>query len=206
MVVSRKRCFIALATLVPLSGFAYWLLLRRKRSRYSNEGDTASRRGSCSTSTSARSERALEDEERSKYHAVLMQMKSRGNEFFQAGQFEAALEAYQNCVDACAALGPDDAVAVQVHQVVRVNVVLVFLKLQRPEEARMLATFLLQDETHPVQGEMKVKALYRRGLASQEVGDVESALCDFRAAVACSPGQRNPAAEGAILAITKRNG
>ncbi|EKF33427.1 hypothetical protein MOQ_002708 [Trypanosoma cruzi marinkellei] len=145
----------------------------------------------------------LDKEERERYHATLLLLKEKANAHFRAAEFDAALEMYQGCVDMCAALGADDAEAVQIDQVVRANVALVFLKLQRPEEARMLATFLLQDDTHPVEGDLKVKVLYRRGLASQALGDRESALCDFRAAVLFSPGEKNPAAEAAIAALSR---
>ncbi|ESS68578.1 hypothetical protein TcG_13467 [Trypanosoma cruzi] len=145
----------------------------------------------------------LDKEERERYHATLLLLKEKANAHFRAAEFDAALEMYQGCVDMCAALGADDAEAVQINQVVRANVALVFLKLQRPEEARMLATFLLQDDTHPVEGDLKVKVLYRRGLASQALGDRESALCDFRAAVFFSPGEKNPAAEAAIAALSR---
>ncbi|CBH18722.1 hypothetical protein, conserved [Trypanosoma brucei gambiense DAL972] len=208
MLPGKRSRYIAVASLLPLSGLCYWLLhwWNRRQKGVGNgaateETDSSSSAGT--TTSSASSDCELEENERPKYHEMLMQMKARGNEFFQEGQYEAALEAYQNCIDACSALGSHDAVAVEVDHVVRVNVILVFLKLKRPEEARMLATFLLQDEACPVRGELKVKALYRRGLASQDIGDLESALCDFRAAVECSPGQSNPAAERAIAGLMK---
>ncbi|RNF27534.1 uncharacterized protein Tco025E_00184 [Trypanosoma conorhini] len=145
----------------------------------------------------------VEEKTREQYHDALGRLKENANKMFQGGQFDAALKLYQGCLDVCAALGAGDATAVQVSQVVRANVVLVFLKLQRPEEARMLATFLLQDDTNPVEGELKVKVLYRRGLASQALDDRESALCDFRAAVLLSPEGKNPAAQNAIAALSR---
>ncbi|RNF12119.1 hypothetical protein TraAM80_00540 [Trypanosoma rangeli] len=145
----------------------------------------------------------VDREARKRYHDALEQLKENANEMFKGAKFDTALEMYQGCLDMCAALGTEDAKAVQISQVVRANVVLVFLKLQRPEEARMLATFLLQDDTSPVDGELKVKVLYRRGLASQELGDRESALCDFNAAVAFSPGGKNPAVQSAIVALSR---
>ncbi|KAH9578810.1 hypothetical protein LSM04_005257 [Trypanosoma melophagium] len=138
---------------------------------------------------------------------MLRLLKERANAHFQAGRYEAALAAYQECLDATAALRAVDAESMLVDCTVRANVVMVFLRLQRPEEARMAATLLLQgpDSTaSELPADLKVKVLYRRGLASRALGDVDSALCDFRAAVQLSPGKMNLEAEKEIAALSHR--
>ncbi|ORC87470.1 uncharacterized protein TM35_000222690 [Trypanosoma theileri] len=143
-------------------------------------------------------------EEQRRYHDMLHSLKERANAHFQASRYEEALAAYQECLDVTAALRDVDAESMLVDYTVRANVVMVFLRLQRPEEARIMATLLLQqpDSTaSPLPNDLKVKVLYRRGLASRALGDNESALCDFRAAVQLSPGQRNLQAEKEIAAL-----
>nr|CCC54246.1 putative Hypothetical protein [Trypanosoma vivax Y486] len=201
---NKHNRLFALAMVLPLSALGYWYLNKRKRQRLGTSSGTDARGSSSVSGPQPGTAPTCEtDPERLKYHAILEKLKERANSLFKEGHFDAALEAYQNCIDACSALGESDAVAVRVHQMVQANVIFVFLKLKRPEEARMLATFLLQDEMCSIEGELKVKVLYRRGLASQALGDTDSALCDFNAALACSEGQRNPVVEKAIEALTK---
>ncbi|KEG15586.1 hypothetical protein DQ04_00031200 [Trypanosoma grayi] len=198
--------FAGLGAVLPVAAVYYRLAWRRgpRGTAGGPSGSSSSTMGACTRdSEEEKDAAALGDNERQNYHAALRQLKDRANMHFQSGRFEEALETYQGCLDVCAALGAADKEAVQVNQIVRSNVVLVFLKLQRPEEARMVATFLLQDEMTPVEGELKVKVLYRRGKASQELGDRESALCDFRAAIICSPDGKNPAAEREIEALSR---
>jgi tetratricopeptide (TPR) repeat protein len=113
------------------------------------------------------------------YHAL----KGQANAAFQKGFLEDALQHYQDSVDVLAAVPVDvaDAEIVQLSQVVRANVVLVFLKMERYEDARMLATFLLQDDVRPPLPLM-CKVLFRRATAMVKLGDLDGAIADLQAA------------------------
>lgn len=73
-------------------------------------------------------------------------LKSRANNAFQRGQHVEALQLYQDAIDVVDALGSRDREAVMHRHTVSANVVLVYLKLEAFEQARMLATFLLQEQ------------------------------------------------------------
>lgn len=71
---------------------------------------------------------------------------------------------------------------------------MVLLRLNQFESAAMVASMLIDDASHPLPKDLLVKVLYRRGLASKSVGNINAALADFSAAVQFSPSQRNIAA------------
>lgn len=114
-------------------------------------------------------------------------LKADGNKEFSRGNWEAALGRYQDAVDVLSMLSGDDTEAARLSQVVRANVILVFLKLERYDQARMLATFLLQDDEPPVPVDLKCKVLFRRAMAMVKLGDLEGALGDLKAAQHFSP-------------------
>lgn len=115
-------------------------------------------------------------------------LKGQANAAFQKGALEDALQHYQDAVDVLAAIPVlvPDAEIVQLSQVVRANVVLVFLKMERYEDARMLATFLLQDDVRPPLP-LLCKVLFRRATAMLKLGDVDGAIGDLEAAKHFSP-------------------
>lgn len=115
-------------------------------------------------------------------------LKGQANAAFQKGALEEALQHYQDSVDVLAAIpvAVPDAEIVQLSQVVRANVVLVFLKMERYEDARMLATFLLQDDVRPPLP-LLCKVLFRRATAMVKLGDLDGAIADLEAAKHFSP-------------------
>lgn len=117
------------------------------------------------------------------YHVL----KAQANSSFQRGALEESLQHYQDAVDVLAAIpGDADADVIQLSQVVRANVVLVFLKMGRNEDARMLATFLLQDDVPPPIP-LLCKVLFRRAAAMVKLGDINGAVSDLEAAQHFSP-------------------
>lgn len=146
----------------------------------------------------------VENSQERQYAFELLQvLKQRANLAFQQGRYEDAIAGYQDCIQVTSSLGAADAEAVEAEQVIRANVVMTLVKQQRAEDARLVATMLLQDELCPLPTDLKVKVLYRRGLASKALGDREAALADFRAAVFFSPQKDNPAAKKEIEALQK---
>jgi tetratricopeptide (TPR) repeat protein len=114
-------------------------------------------------------------------------LKEQANSSFQRGALEESLQHYQDAVDVLAAIpGDADAEVIQLSQVVRANVVLVFLKMDRYEDARMLATFLLQDDVRPPTP-LLCKVLFRRAAAMVRLGDIDGAVADLTAANHFSP-------------------
>lgn len=145
-------------------------------------------------------------EERARAMELLQVLKQRANGAFQEGLYEDALLGYQDCISITSALGARDREAVAAEQVIRANVVMAFIKQHQYADARLVATMLLQEDADrgcPVDPDLKVKVLYRRGLASKALGEKEAALADFKAAVQLSPAQKNVMAEREIALLSK---
>uniref|UniRef100_A0A0A9VZS2 Peptidyl-prolyl cis-trans isomerase FKBP42 n=1 Tax=Lygus hesperus TaxID=30085 RepID=A0A0A9VZS2_LYGHE len=131
-------------------------------------------------------------------------MKEKANVAFQENRFDAALEGYQYCADLIQAMGSCTPELVTALQVIRANVVMVLLKQSQYETAALAATMLLDDEEYPLPEDLLVKVLYRRGLASKNMGNIDAALADFKAAVQFSLPTHNVAAEREIALLSKR--
>lgn len=144
--------------------------------------------------------------QRARAMELLQVLKQRANTAFQEGRYEDAIMGYQDCISVTSALGARDKEAVAAEQVIRANVVMAFIKQHQYADARLVATMLLQEDADrgcPVGDELKVKVLYRRGLASKALGEMDAALSDFKAAVLLSPGRKNPMAEREIALLSK---
>ncbi|EPY40521.1 hypothetical protein AGDE_03407 [Angomonas deanei] len=135
--------------------------------------------------------------------ALLQHLKQLANVAFQEGRYEEALTLYQNCLKVTQALGGGDSENVASDQVIRSNVVMTLIKLSQYDDARLVATVLLQDEQYPLAPDLKVKLLYRRGIASKQLGDKSSAISDFKSAIHFSPDQKNPMAEAELNRLTR---
>ncbi|CAG9580530.1 conserved hypothetical protein [Leishmania major strain Friedlin] len=136
---------------------------------------------------------------------LLNVLKRNANIAFQEGRFEDALRGYQDCIEVTSVLGAADAEAVETEQIVRANVAMVCIRMHEYDAARSVATMLLQDAAVALPEDLKVKVLYRRGLASKALNDRAAALADFKAAVHFSKDHRNPAVEKEI-ALLQRGG
>ncbi|CAJ1991938.1 Tetratricopeptide repeat-containing protein [Leishmania donovani] len=136
---------------------------------------------------------------------LLNVLKQNANIAFQEGRFEDALRGYQDCIEVTSVLGAADAEAVATEQIVRANVAMVCIRMHEYDAARAVATMLLQDAAIALPEDLKVKVLYRRGLASKALNDRAAALADFKAAVHFSKDHRNPAVEKEI-ALLQRGG
>ncbi|CCW68448.1 unnamed protein product [Phytomonas sp. Hart1] len=128
-------------------------------------------------------------------------LKKKANLDFQEGRFEAALKGYQDCIDITHALGSRDREAVKLGQVACANAVMCYIKLKNFDDASLVASFMLDDKAFPLESDLKVKVLFRRGLSAKALDKKEAALADFRAAMELSPGQKNPAAEREIAML-----
>ncbi|KAG5470788.1 hypothetical protein LSCM1_02038 [Leishmania martiniquensis] len=126
---------------------------------------------------------------------LLSMLKQNANIAFQEGRFEDALRGYQDCIEVTSVLGAADAEAVKTEQIVRANVAMVCIRMHEYDAARAVATTLLQDAAVALPDDLKVKVLYRRGLASKALNDRAAALADFNAAMHFSKGHKNPAVE-----------
>ncbi|KAG6861781.1 hypothetical protein C0995_012285 [Termitomyces sp. Mi166 len=91
-------------------------------------------------------------------------LKNTGNNLFQGGDYEAAVETYQEAIDEYGATA-----------VLYSNLAAAYLKLEQYDEAQDAATEAL------VLDPKMVKARYRRGLARKESGQYRAALIDFKA-------------------------
>ncbi|KPA85029.1 putative mitochondrial hypothetical protein [Leptomonas pyrrhocoris] len=130
--------------------------------------------------------------ERAKALELLDALKQQANLAFQESRYEDAIKRYQDCLEVTAVLGAHDAEAVKIDQVVRANVSMTFIRMRDYDAARFVATMLLQDAAIALPEDLKVKVLYRRGLASKSLGDADAALSDFKAALHFSPDHSNP--------------
>lgn len=101
---------------------------------------------SSSTTATAEIHETLPHPSRDHTLQLFQELKSRANNAFQRGQHVEALQLYQDAIDVVDALGSRDREAVMHRHTVSANVVLVYLKLEAFEQARMLATFLLQEQ------------------------------------------------------------
>ncbi|KAG5470373.1 hypothetical protein LSCM4_03069 [Leishmania orientalis] len=126
---------------------------------------------------------------------LLNMLKQNANIAFQEGRFEDALRGYQDCIEVTSVLGAADAEAVETEQIVRANVAMVCIRMHEYDAARAVATMLLQDAAVALPDDLKVKVLYRRGLASKALNDRAAALADFNAALHFSKDHKNPAVE-----------
>lgn len=151
-----------------------------------------------------RTEPPLSGEDREKGLRLLNALKQLANTAFQQGRYEEAMKGYENCLSVSNVLGSQDSEVVAIDQVIRANVVMTLIKLHLFEDARMVATMMLQDKTYPLSTELKVKVIYRRGLASVALNDTAAARADFEAAVYLSPNQSNPAAAKELAALSRR--
>lgn len=141
--------------------------------------------------------------ERAKAFELLDALKQQANLAFQESRYEDAVRRYQDCLEVTAVLGAHDAEAVKVDQVVRANVIMTFIRMHDYDGARLVATMLLQDAAVALPEDLKVKVLYRRGLASKSLGDKEAALADFKAALYFSKNQINAAVTKEIDLLEK---
>lgn len=136
---------------------------------------------------------ARTSEERQKVLSMASHLKTKANAFFQEGKFDNALQMYEETLTLLSYIGDDEESVGQQH-IIRSNAVMCFYKLQRYQEACLVATELLEEhDSLPLN--LKAKILYRRGLASKALGNGEGASLDFQAAIHFSPGNRNPEAE-----------
>ncbi|CAJ1011518.1 hypothetical protein Q4I28_006831, partial [Leishmania naiffi] len=133
--------------------------------------------------------------DRSKALRLLNVLKQEANIAFQEGRFEDALRGYQDCIEVTSVLGAADTEAVKTEQIVRANVAMVCIRMHEYDAARAVATMLLQDAAVALPEDLKVKVLYRRGLASKALNNRTAALADFNAAVHFSKDHRNPVVE-----------
>ncbi|KAG5496442.1 hypothetical protein JKF63_02744 [Porcisia hertigi] len=141
--------------------------------------------------------------DRAKALELLNVLKQSANVAFQEGRFEDALRGYQDCIEVTSALGTAEAEAVKAEQIVRANVVMVCIRMHEYDAARAVATMLLQDAAIALPEDLKVKVLYRRGLASRALDDREAALADFNAALHFSKDHKNPAVEKEIALLQR---
>lgn len=148
-------------------------------------------------------ESTIPPEERAKALELLDILKQQANLAFQESRFEDAIKRYQDCLEVTAALASNDAEAVKIDQVVRANVIMTFIRMHDYDAARFVATMLLQDAAIALPEDLKVKVLYRRGLASKFLGDKTAALADFKAALHFSKDQNNAAAAKEIDLLEK---
>ncbi|GET91718.1 hypothetical protein, conserved [Leishmania tarentolae] len=134
---------------------------------------------------------------------LLNVLKQNANIAFREGRYEDALRGYQDCLEVTSALGAADTDAVATEQIVRANVVMVCIRMHEYDSARAVATMLLQDAAIALPDDLKVKVLYRRGLASKALNDRDAALADFKAAVHFSKDNSNPAVEQEIALLQR---
>lgn len=141
--------------------------------------------------------------DRAKALELLNALKQNANVAFQEGRFEDALKGYQDCIEVTSVLGAGEAEAVKTEQIVRANVAMVCIRMHEYDAARAVATMLLQDAAIALPEDLKVKVLYRRGLASKALNDRESAMADFNAALHFSKDHKNPAVEKEIALLQR---
>ncbi|KAG6916896.1 hypothetical protein DXG01_004729 [Tephrocybe rancida] len=91
-------------------------------------------------------------------------LKNTGNNLFQGGDYEGAVEAYQEAIDEYGSTA-----------VLYSNLAAAYLKLEQYDEAEDAALEAL------VRDPKMLKARYRRGLARKESGQYTAALADFKA-------------------------
>ncbi|KAK7198486.1 hypothetical protein NESM_000809100 [Novymonas esmeraldas] len=145
-------------------------------------------------------------EDRAKAMELLSALKQNANVAFRESRYDDALRGYQDCIEVTSVLGAGDAEAVQAEMVVRANIAMVCIRMQEYDAARAVATMLLQDAAVALPDDLKVKVLYRRGLASKALNERGAALADFIAAVHFSKDQQNPAAEKEIALLRRAGG
>jgi tetratricopeptide (TPR) repeat protein len=176
----RKTIWLAAAGAAAVSLVSLVLYLKRVAQ------SSALRPSACSGRESSPELHVVEDtKERQQALSLFASLKKAGNEHFQRGEYHEALESYQNAVDVCSCLSSADAEAVSAIHTVQSNVILVLLKLEQYERARMLATFMLQGGDGvptTITGPLKPKILYRRALAMKHLGDLDGAIGDMTAA------------------------
>ncbi|CAJ1034594.1 conserved hypothetical protein [Leishmania braziliensis MHOM/BR/75/M2904] len=141
--------------------------------------------------------------DRGKALKLLNVLKQEANIAFQEGRFEDALRGYQDCIEVTSVLGAADTEAVKTEQIVRANVAMVCIRMHEYDAARAVATMLLQDAAVALPEDLKVKVLYRRGLASKALNNRTAALADFNAAVHFSKDHRNPVVEKEIALLQR---
>ena len=128
--------------------------------------------------------------------------KDRGNTFFKESKFQLAVKHYKTVVyllqyDS----GLDDAQKAESHEVLlagHLNLAMAHLKLGHNDLAREAAGHALAMDA------ANVKALFRRGQASLNMGDPEDALKDFEACVTVDPSNK-AAKNQAVVCRTKIN-
>ncbi|KPI84593.1 hypothetical protein ABL78_6354 [Leptomonas seymouri] len=134
-------------------------------------------------------ESTIPPDERAKALELLAALKQQANTAFQECRYEDAIKRYEDCLEVTAVLGARDAEALQIDLVVRANVIMTFIRLRDYNSARHVATMLLEDAAAFMKDDLRVKVLYRRGLASKFLADRGAALADFKAALHLSQGQ-----------------
>ena len=113
-----------------------------------------------------------------------MECKLRGNDYYAAGRYDDAVNAYTEAIARC----PEENAAALT--VLFANRAAAHLMIQRYKEARDDATFSL---THD---KRNVKALMRRASAAEALDDLANALTDYEAALTVDADNRK--AEDAI--------
>lgn len=194
--MSMKRRTVAV---VAISCFAAMVLAaaalaRRRRNDHAKASTALSTECDC-TVAKVPSDPPVTSEQRTRAMQLFQVLKKRANEAFQEGRYEDAVVGYQDCIGVTSALGSADSEAVAAEQIIRANVVMAFLKLQQYDDARMVATMLLEERLHPLNDDLKVKVLHRRGLASKALSEADAAIADFKAALHFSPNHENSAAK-----------
>lgn len=156
-----------------------------------------------SSTTPAATDPVLPSRTRSEALDLLRVLKATANTAFQESRLMDALRLYQDCVEVTRVLGAADREAVQLEQTICSNIVMVLIRMKEYHDARALASRLLDDPLEPLPQLLQVKVVYRRGLASKALGDVDAALADMRAAVQLSENKANPAAQVEIESLLK---
>ncbi|CCW60284.1 unnamed protein product [Phytomonas sp. EM1] len=176
----------------------------RKENRSASSSPEASAKNTVSPPPVALApeDEVLPPEMREKAMRLLDMLKQKANLDFQEGRYEDALKGYQECIDVTYALGSRDVEGVKAGQVVRANAVMCYIRLKNFDDASLVASMMLEDKVFPLEGDLKVKVLYRRGLVAKALGNKEAALADFRAAIHFSPDKKNPAAEREIAMLS----
>lgn len=108
------------------------------------------------------------------------QLKNEGNDQVRAGEYSAAIETFQKGIsnlESCAT--PDESV-ITLLQSLRLNTALCYLKLEDYQNVITTCDTVLNRDAR------SVKALYRRGVAKRELGDVLAGAKDLKLATLLS--------------------